>query len=356
VRWLALAVGASGLAYLTRPEGLLLPAALVATLALSPRWVAHGLRGRRGMLATAVLVAGSAGLVGPYVALKGSLATKPSVARLLGSAQRSAADAVERQRPLEPGQSVAKTYALAAKATAKAVTEAVTMPLLPLALVGLLAVRPRGASARSWTLLAVIGLASALALVRLHATGGYCSPRHAMIPALVLIPAAASGLWHVASWLGRVAGDSRDRAARRLLAGAVAGLAVVFAPESLAPVNAGLNGYRDAGRWLSAHVAPGSRVVDVTGWSQYYSRLPGYTFENLVAAPADPEARWVVARESHLVGPWEYCHRLRALVDGLAPVEVFPGASGRRPTCVLVFDRRARLALRNDPTGKPVKR
>ena len=76
-------------------------------------------------------------------------------------------------------------------------------------------------------------------------------------------------------------------------------------------------------------------MVDVTGWSQFYGRREGYTFENLVAAQGDPAARWVVAREAHLKGPWEYCGRLRALVDGLEPVAVFrarSAAARRRST------------------------
>ena len=90
-------------------------------------------------------------------------------------------------------------------------------------------------------------------------------------------------------------------------------------------------------------------MVDVTGWSQFYGRRDGYTFENLVAAPADPSARWVVAREAHLKGPWEYCGRLRDLVDGLEPVEVFRGSVRRRPTKVYLFDRQPLIARANAP-------
>jgi hypothetical protein len=95
--------------------------------------------------------------------------------------------------------------------------------------------------------------------------------------------------------------------------------------------------------------------VDVTGWSQFYGdREAGYTFENLVAAPGDPDARWVVVREAHLKGPWEYCQRLRSLVDGLAPAAEFHGSARRRPTTVYVFDRRPTIA-RREPSG-PTRR
>jgi 4-amino-4-deoxy-L-arabinose transferase-like glycosyltransferase len=366
--WLALGVAGSGLAYLSRPEGLLLPAAVVATFVLCPRWVVGSLRGRRVVLGMAVLVAGSAALVGPYVAIRGGLATKPSIARLLGTAPRSHAFAVERQRPLDPRQGAAKTYAVAAKAVIKAVTDALTWPLVPLALIGLIGLRPRGPEARQWTLLAVIGGASMVALVRLHATGGYCSPRHALIPILILIPAAGAGL---VGLIDRITGAASRRvwhasgpALVRLRAGALAavlaGLAGVLAPEILAPVNEGLQGYKEAGRWLAARAGDDHReapIVDVTGWSQFYGgRTGGYTFENLAAASADPVARWVVVRESHLIGPWFYCKQLDTLVAGRAPVQVFVGATRHRPTRVFVFDRQAPLASRPHRPSSPVLR
>jgi hypothetical protein len=117
-----------------------------------------------------------------------------------------------------------------------------------------------------------------------------------------------------------------------------------------------MDGYRQAGYWLAAHLGDGGRVVDVTGWSQFYGLRDGYTFENLVAAPADPSARWVVVREAHLRGPWEYCGRLRALVDGLEPVEVFRSSARHRLTRVYLFDRQARLARPDVPGDGTVRR
>lgn len=347
VGWVSLVVVGSGLAYLTRPEGLLLPAALGVVVVLSPFWVARGL-GKRGIFALAALVLGSSAVIGPYVALKGGIGTKPSIARLLGTAPRSSAHAVERQRPLEPDQDPAKTTILAARSVGKALVEAVTIPLLPLAAVGLFGLRRGAGAGRQGRLLAVIGLAALLALLRLHATGGYCSSRHALILALVLIPSAAAGVEIVlgcSAWWRSAGGSSRAFVWTVVLGAVLA----VNGREWLAPVGEGFDGYRDAGRWLAQRAAVGEpgRIVDVTGWSQFYSdREAGYTFENLVSAPDDPSARWVVAREAHLKGPWDYCGRLRSLIDGLQPVAVFRGSARRRPTRVYVFDRQPLLARR----------
>lgn len=342
--WLMPTIGFGALAYLSRPEGLLLPGALVATLALMPLLRSTRLNWPRWWAAVGFLVIGPGLLVGPYVAMKGGLGTKPAVQRLLGTAPKSPADAVERQRPLDPNQSTAKTYAVAAKAMLLAVRDAATVPVLVLAVIGLAVAWPPGDRARAWLFLGLIVGAAALALVRLHATGGYCSPRHAMVLALLLAPPAARGMDQLVRsivipgrWLGLE--DGRYTAGPAVWVAILIGLGAWLAPATLAPVNAGFGGYREAGLWLRRDaVAPGSPVVDVTGWSLYYGQRYGYTFANLGQAPADPGIRWLVAREAHLTGPWTYCQELRDLVDGLEPVKTFPEHVGPRQAKVLVFD------------------
>lgn len=353
--WVPLVVIGSAFAYLTRPEGLLLPAAVMTTLVLSPRWVLGGL-GRRGVVVMGVLVIGAAGLVGPYVVMKGGLGTKPSVARLLGTAPRSSAHAVERQKPLDPNQSPAKTYLLAAKAVVKALSEAATLPLLILALPGFVFTPPRSGRARQGKLLAVIAAASLLALVRLHATGGYCSPRHAILLTSLVIPAAASTLCQLLTILATYMPGLRPRLA--VLTGWLVVIGTLVLPnvrESLSPLNDGFGGYREAGHWLTERGDDG-KLVDVTGWSQFYSGRAGYTFADLTSAPGDPSARWVVVREAHLIGPWEYCGRLRGLVDGLVPVAVFQGETSQHRTRVLVFDRMPILSARDAGRADAVRR
>ena len=91
-------------------------------------------------------------------------------------------------------------------------------------LLGSSAAGPSPAEARVRLFLGCIFAGSVLALVRLHATCGYCTPRHAMLLGLFLIPAAAAGLdwllgkFHVPTrqdGLGRAGFSSELRIVRR---------------------------------------------------------------------------------------------------------------------------------------------
>jgi hypothetical protein len=344
--WLPLAIGFGALAYLSRPEGLLLPAALVATLFTMPILRSTRLNWPRWWAAIAFMVLGPAILVGPYVALKGGLSTKPAVARLLGTAPPSLPTAVERQRPLDPNQTTGETYVHAVKAMALAVRDAMTIPLLPLALLGLIFAWPPGERARLWLFVAVTNIAAALALVRLHATGGYCSPRHAMVLVFLLIPAAAFGIQRIlngirinGTWLGL--GEGSYHPGPAIWALVLAAMVFHYSKHTFAPVNEGFGAYRAAGGWVAEHVPPGAAVVDLTGWALFYGQHPGYTFANLHEALSDHNLRWVVAREAHLKGPWHYCQQLRMLVADRAPVASFPTAPTRGQAQVFVFDLQA---------------
>lgn len=343
--WLPLMIVCGALAYWTRPEALLLPATVVATLAAMPLLPRTRLNWPRWWAAVGFLVVGPALLIGPLVAVKGGLGTKPGIARVLGTAPKSPADAVERARPLKPGQGPVETHLVAIKAAVGAIREAVSWPLLPLAALGLATGLAPERRARVGLFLAILLGVSVAGLARLHATGGYCTPRHAMIPALVLIAAAAAGLRYLieavrlpARWLGEGEGWLHPGpAVWVLLLGAY--LAVTFA-ELTPPLNAASVGYRQAGAWLSDHVEPGSRVVDLTGWALFYGRREGYTFRNFHEAAGNPDLRFVVVRDAHLKGPWSYCERIRELTAGLEPVAAFPVRPRDGQSRVYVFDRR----------------
>ncbi len=327
--WLAAAVGMAALAYLTRPEGLLLPLALVGTLFLMvlvppARWP-----WQIWIRAVSFLLVGPLLLVGPYMAVKGGVGTKPAVGRLLGLAARSHALAVERERPLDPRQSTVTTYLIAGRSAFRSIAVAVPPPYLLLAILSFLSSGSRRGWSRPGLFLGCILGGWLLALIRLHATSGYCTPRHTLIFALPVIAAGAHGLNLLVNLLAsRLVAPSAAREQARVRVAALAaclGMLIVVQGRALgAPINPGFRGYRQAGEWLATHTPHDARVLDLKGWALFYGGRSGYTFDELPAAERDHELSWVVAHDSLLMGPWFYCDTLRRTVGGRSPVQSFP--------------------------------
>ncbi len=345
--WLPMTIGFAVLAYLSRPEGLLLPLVMILTLLLLPLHRAIRIDWPRWGMAVVFLVGGSLLLAGPYMALKGGVGTKPALARVLGLAPSSHPQALERERPLPPGQTTFQTYVLATQRMARAVRGAVSTPLLPLALLGLILMPAGPARARIRLFLLTLLAASAVGLVRLHATGGYCTIRHGLVPALVLILAAAHGLFRLMAWIS-IPGGWLGAARERLHPGPAvwaAVLAILIVVPRTATVGGEIPGpfhlYRDAGAWLGAHVADGEQALDLTDWPLYFSQRPGYRFAHVYDAPTDPSLRWVVVRRPHLEGHGSYSKRVRQLVGDASPVAVLPANPAPGQLQLLIFDRRA---------------
>lgn len=82
--WMPPLIAFSVLAYLTRPEGLILPIAVLAALILLSLFCSEDMpRGRRWR-AIGVLVMGPILMAGPFMMMKGGISTKPSILRILG--------------------------------------------------------------------------------------------------------------------------------------------------------------------------------------------------------------------------------------------------------------------------------
>lgn len=355
--WLPLTIAFGALAYLARPEGMLLPLTLVATLLLLPLHWATRIYWPRWWAAVAFLLIGPLALVGPYMAAKGGLGTKPSIARLLGTAPKAAPTALERERPLPSDQSVFETYRLASKRMVKVVRACVTTPLLPLVLLGLATARPWSARARVWLFTGLIVAASVVGLIRLHATGGYLTTRHAMVPGMLLILAAANGLgWLIRSvvipgeWLGR--SGERFRLGPAVWAALLAGLLILPHVQAMTPYHGSFSAYRDAGAWIAeTKTHEHGKVLDLTDWALFFSGQPGFKYSEVHWAAIDPNTRWVVLRDAHLRGRWNYTRAVRDLVAGQQPVAAFPAHPGPGEVQVQIFDRRAPRLAAAHPGG-----
>jgi Dolichyl-phosphate-mannose-protein mannosyltransferase len=342
--WLVPIAASSALAYLTRPEGLVILVALVGTLLVLPFWRSPDFPLKKIGWALGLLVGAGLVAAGPFMILKGGISSKPSMSRLLGSAGKADPMAVERERPLEEGQTQAKTIFLAAKAVGRSVLRATSIPVLLLMPLGVVASCLSAAGRRMWLYLGIMLVLCALAMGRVHMLAGYCTPRHALVVAWIVTLAGGAGLAQMAEWLAKTAaklGGGRW-AAPRIEAGltgfAALVLACVSAQGLAAPIDSGFAGYREAGEWLVSQTSAGERVIDPKGLALFYADEKGYTFARLTDGVRDPNVRWLVAHDAFLHGPWDYCKLLRELVGERRPVQTFPVRARRGESRVYVFD------------------
>jgi hypothetical protein len=331
---------------------MLLPAALVATLLVLPLLRATRVNWPRWWRALVLMFAGLLLLVGPYIAIKGGLGTKPGIARVLGLSEHSPADALEREQPLPTEQTRFERYSLAFARMVEANCAAVTLPLIPFSFIGLLpAVRSKGRG-RAWSLLAIVVAVSAVALVRLHATGGYLANRHAVVPGTILTLCAAGGLAWVTSrisipgrWLGLAHEHLRPGPA--VWAALIALLLINPHLRTLGPSLPGpFSVYHSAGEWLARNTTNDEEVLDLTDWSLYFSRRPGYCSADAFKAPSDAKTRWVVVRQGTADEDWHYRQVVRDLVGDRDAIALFPHHPSSRQLRIGIYDRRspARLA------------
>jgi 4-amino-4-deoxy-L-arabinose transferase-like glycosyltransferase len=294
---------ATGLAYLTRPEGALVG---VATgLVLLGMQAVRGWRRPWGSFwkGGLTLTASALVLAVPYMALIGGVTVK-----LTGNNLFKTTRANERPDP-GPGQAagppgeeaagrrgVAQSpaplavwwiaedvgprdrYAWAAQAVAQELAKGFFYVAWLPALLGLWWFRDRFRLAPgAWVLLLVSSLL-ALALYRVGVVMGYVSDRHALLIILSGTYWAVAAVGVMGAWLGGRLARLRPALARAPWAdGRVwsAGLLVVLTGAPLArtleTLHADRAGFRQAGYWLAEHALPGDEIVDPYCWSMYYA-------------------------------------------------------------------------------------
>ena len=354
--WLPLAIGFGALAYLTRPEGILLPLSLSLAMLILPLQRGTRINWPRWWGAIILVLGGALLFSGPYAAVKGGFGTKPGIARILGLSETSPPLALEREAPLPPDQSTVETYRLAATRTIESLLEVVTLPLVPFMLLGLyLAMRGR----RTALLLGILLCATMVALVRLHATGGYLTVRHALVPGMVLTLAAAAGL----AWLttrvaipGRWLGLAHERFSFGPAVWAMLIALVVIAPNlrSLGPAHPGpFAVYYMTGDWLKANARAEEKVLDLTDWSLFFSRCEGYQFADVYKAPEDRAMRWIIVRNPEVEGQWHYRKIVRELLSGREPVARLPATTARGEMQISIYDRQSPVRLATAAEFKP---
>jgi hypothetical protein len=341
--WLPPTIACGALAYLTRPEGILLHLALVGTLVLLPVHKLTRINWPRWWAALAFLVLGPMLLVGPYVVAKGGIGTRPAVARLIGVEPAAPSTALEREDLPAPGASAAWTYTVATVGVLKACQGVLPWPIAALSVLGLAIWRPVQERARVGLLLGLIVAGALVGLVRLYATAGYCSERHPLIPGLLLLFAAAHGV----GWLMRSISIDAARLGLgegRLRPGAAVWgmvLALFFAMPNYrarTPYNSSFAAYRQAGSWLAEHPETDGHVLDLTNWSLFFSQRRGHSFGELLDASSRPETRYVVVRDTQRQRPGPASAVVQDLLDGREPIARFPENPSPGQAQVSIFD------------------
>jgi hypothetical protein len=311
----------SGLAYLTRPEGVLLLGAMgisLIALQFAPRWrrTWRDLLACTACLTLAALAAGS-----PYFLTTGCFSTKPSVGHLMGQEKEKGTDWSPRRNrqaggpgraPLAGGPGAVAGPLLAAVPAVMLSTEGDTLQRLARglwglgtelangfhyigwipALIGFLCYlgRPSTTTPGMWPLM-MLCLLHALILWRLAVIVGYLSDRHIQVIVLCAIYPLAAGLVDLPGQLrqrlqawgwpatARVLGRGGPALSLLLLAGLTgAGL-----PKALHTLHAQRAGYHAAGLYLAEHARLCDTILDRHAWAHYYA---GFVFRE-----GDPPVR-----------------------------------------------------------------
>jgi hypothetical protein len=333
----ALAGLASGLAYLTRPEGLVV--AGTTGLVLAYLWLRARLPWRRFLAGAAALTCATLLAAGPFMAVIRGFTVK-NTARWV--ATPIAATDSEKSGPAmapvvwavwwgdkhgaEDDRSARYLWALRAEGAvlAKAFFYVFWLP----ALLGLWWRRDRFRRVPGAWVLALTSLLIALVLYRVARLMGYLGERHLVLILLCGVYWAAAGLLAVADRL------------RSGYAAVALMLVLVGVPlaKSLETLHADRAGFRAAGCWLAQHSCPGDYVKDPYSWAHYYA---GRVFvEGGLAVPAHvPPVSYVVLERSS--NPHPHLPEVQDALNDVQrgrPVQSWPVRRGKERAEVVVYE------------------
>jgi hypothetical protein len=97
-------------------------------------------------------------------------------------------------------------------------------------------------------------------------------------------------------------------------------------------------GHWAAGRWLSAHAAPGEGVLDTRGWARFISGLPGYDYWHVRQALTDSRLSYILVGLDELKASSPRAETLRSLLAyAAAPLEEFPASPHDSTPAVRIY-------------------
>ncbi|MFO0926324.1 MAG: glycosyltransferase family 39 protein [Gemmataceae bacterium] len=319
VRWFVLTGLTTGLAYLTRTEGLLVTAVtgmVLLGLQRSVRWrQPWATTGRNA----AALAAGCAVVAVPFMLLIGGVSLKASYRYMIDPEgwklpPRVELPAVAAPLPLAlwnygPDVLPRDRYGWAAWAVLQVLDDSFFHLGLPLAVLGLWLFRRGFADAPGRWLVVVLGLVLLPLLYKLGQSNGYLGERHAVLLVLGGVYFAVAAVGAVAAWLAARQPRLSAPAAGLVLMGAWTAVCV---PKAVAPLHANRAGFREAGEWLAQHSEPGDPVVDPMAWTSYHAGRLFVEGRSDVARSSPPVSYVVLERSNsthshlyYLIGPAE---------------------------------------------------
>ncbi|MDB5307188.1 MAG: hypothetical protein JWO38_1390 [Gemmataceae bacterium] len=308
----------SGITYLIRPEGLIVPTAVglvAAWLGLTRVWPRDVTLGRLTALAVGVALVG-----GPYVLLIGKLTNKPTGNELLPSLS-GVKRLFSEGPPATPGPAGGPVFAAwwslpdgtgpvdkVRPAVVNAVKETgKSLFYVPagLAVLGAFLLRRRIAAEPGLCVLLAVAGVNFLVLLRLG-TGGielngtktyYIGEHHTVLLALIGCLFAAAALEPVAAALAGLPRIGRLFACPRVPAWFLVGLVAAALPATLKPLHANREGHKHAGQWLAGELRKHAEdneqvvVIDPFEWVAWYS---GRTLYRIEPDPKRARVRYVV--------------------------------------------------------------
>lgn len=371
VAWLFLSGAAAGLAYITRPEGLILPAALLMSLGLMQTLCAYRLPWSKTIFAATALIGGLGLIAVPYGAAKGQITGKHLLWRALGlevpymSAQVVAM--AEAHRPLVNGSSrnvvlpskVGESDAAQGAPLSLSLESPLPPPLgytgalsefcrefvqafqyvfAPLALLGLL--RPLERRPRRVDLVVLMILATfSGALIQAAAQVEYISTRHTLTLVCLVAYWSVHGGCVLAAASAQVVQTvwGRSPLARRVRHRTITGrasnwpvgrhlriaaqlvlLTVAFLfcfGQACASRRDHRFGHLEAARWLIKNTQEGTFVLDTIGWAALLGNRPAYPRRAAPFAFQDSRLRYVVIEQRQLEEGSSLSQNLQTLLD-----------------------------------------
>lgn len=329
----------TGLAYLTRTEGLLVVLATLAVLAALQlsRWARPWRTlGRDGL----ALVLGCAVIAGPFMALIGGFSLKDSYKNMTNPEGWKQPHAAPRAHlataplpladwnigsdinPEDRNGWAARTLVVMID---KGFFHFLTLP----AFLGVWLFRRRPLDVPGLWVLLLAGVVLLGLLWKLGQSSGYIGERHVMLIVLGSMYYAVATVGVVGGWL------ARGRHARLSLVVLLA-LVAVCLPKTLARLHGNRSGFRAAGEWLAANTNPGDDVFDPLAWTGYHA---GRLFVPENAKRSRPSVCYVVIERSDNDHP--HLYYLMDLANALAKrgkeVHRLPIKRGKKTADIVIY-------------------